>query len=258
MTLGGKLVITLAALLGTALATATCTTDFVPLSATPTGDEVLSNARRAARDLNSYVAVRTTVEATVFPQAPAQNVLETRADTFEVESADRYRVDQPAYDSEIVSHGKIVYSRYGTGEWEQSPRTTVIDGDFLLPGEEERAPAHPINWLDERSIVNPRYVNEVELAGKQVHVVSAQIPMLPTAGEFADEFPVDELVFFIDAESFQVLRIEVDLNIRDSLREDTGYQVIPGVVEIETVEIYKYSRHNEGISIPVPTLAPGA
>lgn len=228
-----------------------CSTSLKAISGTPTADDVLSNARQVARELDSYRAVKTTVTTTVYPNRSRLNHSESRNQSIEVGSYSEYRVDSPDFDHEYILIGETSYSRSDDGEWE-SRQVSVNEFD-LLPGEDSLLPpSHPAEWLDRRYVKNTQYEGEESFGGGSVYVISGEIPMLPGPVDSELGLPTDYVRILIDKETFNVVRIEIDQNVLDSLREDSGYQVILGVVEIDTREIIEYSAHNERIEIMSP------
>ncbi|MDA0676371.1 MAG: hypothetical protein O2788_00005, partial [Chloroflexi bacterium] len=117
-------------------------------------------------------------------------------------------------------------------------------------------PAHPMKWLDQRALADTAYTGISNIDRHPVYVVTGRIPLLP--GRVIDELsvPADNVRIYIDTKAFNVIRVEVDRNILDSQREDVGYQVIPGVVDVKTVETIEFSRHNGFIEIALPGVAP--
>ena len=80
-----------------------CTGSIVPISGTPTADKILSNARRAARDLDSYRATITTTVTTHYPQTSIREVTGYHVHTVEVGAPTRYRMLSQTRDFEFVS-----------------------------------------------------------------------------------------------------------------------------------------------------------
>lgn len=231
-----------------------CTSGFLPLSETPAANEVLSNARRAANQLDSYRATRIITETTHYPQSGVRDVPRSTQQTIEVASSSDYRVIDHAFRSEMVRTGGNSYMRSSTGEWEMSTASEIELE--TLPGEKSWPSSHPMKWLNRRVLTATVFVGERTLSGTPAYVVEAQVPMFPLPAPDNERIPADDVRLYIDKETFHVLRIEIDHNIRDSLREDTGYQVIPGLVEIETVEVIDYSDHNEDLEIEIPRISP--
>jgi hypothetical protein len=147
------------------------------------------------------------------------------------------------------------YSKDTAGEWVLAQYKNPDDGLLLPALNAALPPAHPMNWLDQRTLADTGYSGSSDINGRRVYVVAGRISLLP--GPTIDEFliPADNLRIYIDTESFQVLSIEVDHNILKSQRKDLGYQVMPGIVGVKTVETIEYSRHNDSIEIVLPELA---
>lgn len=249
-----KLALHITAFAGFALF-AGCVSDVTAISGTPTASQVLSNARQVTRQLESYRATVTTTETTVHLRIPGADSSKTSVKEIVVESETSYSVDQPRFDYQFVRSGDTGYTKSDGGDWVAS---AMSKNNFdLLPGEEsQRPPEHPMEWLDHRYVVDTEYEGRATIDGEAVHVITGRIPMLPGNVSAELGIPHDDVWLYIDAETFQVMRIEIDQNILDSLREDSGYQVIPGVVEIDTREIIDYSDHNEEIAVEVPIAEP--
>ena len=218
-----------------------CGSGITQISGTPTASRVLANARVVASQLESYRATVTTSEKTVHLRASSADSSKVTVRQIVVASESNFSVDQPDYDFRYVRLGDFGYTQSGSGSWAVEPvGRNEID---LLPGEQsERPPEHPMEWLDRRYVVNTEYHGGATINGRAVHVITGRIPMLP--GGISDDpgIPHDDVQLYIDAKSFQILRIEIDQNILDSLREDSGYQVIPGVIEIDTTADHRLLR----------------
>ncbi len=228
-----------------------CGSDITPISGTPSASQVLSNARSATRQLESYRATVTTIETTVHPQRPAADFENRTTRTIDVASHTNYSVDSPALDHRLVRADGIIYQQLGGGDWIQGVfEESYID--VLREEASQKPPWFPGEWLDSRLVVDSRFEGQERIDGKDAYVILGRIPMLPGISPDVHDVPEDFVWLYVDAESFQVIRIEIDQNITDSLREDSGYQVIPGVVEIDTREIIDYSHHNSEIVVATP------
>ncbi len=220
------------------------------ITGTPTADKVLLNARRVARDLDSYRASFTVNETTHYPQSPHLDFTESTVGSVGMENRQQFHlVPEPGL--EVILSDDNVYSRLDEGGWTVAP--VGFDEDDLFPHEfSSLPPGHPEPLLNRRNFGATSLSDIVTLDGKLVYIVSGLVPAPLLGTGTAPHVLSDTARIYIDSTTFHVVRVEIDHNVRDSLREDSGYQVIPGVVEIQTTEVYEYRDHNSPVEISVP------
>jgi hypothetical protein len=242
------IVVSFAALLG-------CAPYVSTIEGTPTAGQVLANARSVAGELEAYEATRTFTETTVHTGNPSSDSSVSHQQFARVQSRDAYSIEDPDFGFGYIRSGMRAYSRNAAGEWELSAYKGPAD-DMLFPGPETTLPPlHPLEWLDQRTLKDAEYTDTGEIDGRPVYVVAGRVSLLSASLSDEHGIPSDNVRIYIDTESFNVLRIEIDHNLLDSQREDVGYQVIPGIVDIHTVETVEYSNHNGMIEIALPELS---
>ncbi len=230
---------------------AACNATIVPISGTPTAEQVLSNARRVASELDSYRSRVTVIETTRYPQSPKLDSAESKVHILEIGSAREFRMDL-SWGLEMVQIDGTIYSRMPSEDWVIAPLQT--EDSNVFPGESGATTpgGHPESWLDSRRLIDTSLNGQFDLGGRSVYLIEGLVPMVPRSLGTHRLILSDNARIYVDTNSFEVIRVEVDRNIEDSHREDSGYQVIPGVVEIETLEIFDYSEHNAEIEIVAP------
>lgn len=232
---------------------AACTTTIGPNLGTPTTDSVIIKARKVARDLDSYRSTVTFVEKVHHPENPELDSIESTVHGVEMEREKKYKM-YISSDLELIQADEYIYSWQQAHGWNVQKAETLHDG--LGPAEfSPLPPSHPESWLDRQQLGDIKMSRLIELDGKSVYLIEGLVqPPPPKNLKSRRLILTDKARIYIDPDSFQVVRVEVDRNVQDSQREDTGYQVIPGVVEIETTEIHEYFEHNSDIEIVLPDI----
>lgn len=232
-----------------------CTQTVVPISGTPTADQVLSNARRVAHQLDSYRGTVTVAKTTHYLKSPELDFTESTVQNVEMSRENQYFLHiSPEF--EIIFSDGFFYSWQESHGWTveraHDPLADLFSGEFSpLPG------GHPELLLDRTHLGEPLFGGVVDLDGRSVYLIEALVPAPPPGvGRSSQLILSDPARFYIDPDSFEVVRVEVDREIEDSLREDVGFQVIPGVVEIGTVDTYEYFDHHAEVEIALPDIQP--
>lgn len=244
----------LSTLLTTMLLLSACASNVAAIDGTPTANQVLTNVRMVANGLKSYRVTRTITETTLYTGVPASEPAVEFHQVIEVSATDEYRISDSEIGMDYIRSGMRTYSNNTAGQWELHPFERNLDDGFFPGQATERPPMHPLEWLDKRVLANTAYMGLDEIDGHTVYVVTGQISMLPAPASDDRLIPADNVRIYADTISFNVVRIEIDRNILDVEREDVGYQVIPGVVDIDTIEVLDYSDHNNTIEITLPNV----
>ncbi len=235
-------------LLALLVLTTACGASALQINGTPTVEQVLLNARTVASDLDSYRSTLTVEETTHHPENPALDFTESVIHQVEMESPDKYRL-RIANELDVIYSDGTFYSRTPTTEWFSKPAENSFGEEFsTVPGD------HPKMLLDKRQLGAASLKGLTDLDGTAVFLVEGLTPPPPRFNQFDGIVHSDRVRLYISQETFRVLRVEVNRDIQDSLREDVGYQVIPGVVEIQTLDIYEYFDHNAEVRIALPTI----
>lgn len=239
-------------LIALTITAAACTTTIGPDLGTPTSDTVIVEARQVAHYLDSYRSTLTIVEKTHYPEKPELDSIKTTDHSVDMEREKKYKMH-------ISSDFELIYSDGYFYSWQQAHGWAVqraeTPGDGLFQNEySPLPPSHPESWLDRQHLGEIQLSRLTELDGRSVYLIEGLVQAPPTNVGTTPLLLTDNARIYIDPDSFQVVRVEVDRIVEDGQREDIGYQVIPGVVEIETVEIYEYFEHNGDIEIVLPEI----